>query len=343
MNTFFAILCGGSGTRLWPLSRKNKPKQFIPFLKNKSLLELTVDRIKPLTSSQNQICLVSTEEQKKLIIETVGSKIGFLINEPLPKNTGPALLLTCLEIEKTTPDSVVAFMHSDAFIEDEKNFQDSLELAIQHASDNDVIVTLGITPRYPATGYGYIQTKEKEATIRNIYPIEQFHEKPHLELAQKYVTQNNMFWNPGFFIAKASVFINEFKKFEPSLYETILNYTKHATGYETAKKISFDHAVMERTKNAVVMPCNFKWSDVGNLNVFLSTKEAIAKKHTKALSIESHNNIYHTSKKTITFINVNDLCVIETKDSIVIAKRDCTEKIKEAQSFLKKENLESLL
>jgi mannose-1-phosphate guanylyltransferase/mannose-6-phosphate isomerase len=345
MKIFFAILCGGSGTRLWPIGRQSNPKQFIPFAGEKSLLEMTIDRIAPLSKSQKNIHLVSTQEQEPLIKKTIGSQIGSIIKEPTPRNTGPALLLASLELSKQDPNAVIVFMHSDAFIPDEQNFRDHLSIAIEYAKAHDKIVTLGIIPRSPATGYGYIQAASTtKIKTKNLYPLKQFHEKPSLEIAQQYVTQDDMFWNPGFFIAKASLFIGEFKSFEPILYKTICKHSTENIGYENAKKISFDHAVMEKTKKAVVMPCDFQWSDVGNLNVFVKTKDDLNKKTKKGFfNINARNNISHTSKKIVTFIDVNDLCVVETEDAIVVSKRTSTEKIKELQRLLKEQNLEELL
>jgi len=133
MNTYFTILCGGSGTRLWPLSRKNRPKQFVPFLGNKTLLEQTIERIEPLAKNKNHIGVVTTQEQIQLIKQTAGNKIGFIVEEPCARNTGPALLYACFEIQKKDPYSIITFMHSDAFIPDAKNFREHLSVAIKYA------------------------------------------------------------------------------------------------------------------------------------------------------------------------------------------------------------------
>jgi len=336
-NIYFAILCGGSGTRLWPLSTKKRPKQFVPFLNNKTLLEQTVERIEPLTNNKNQICLISTEKQEDLIKKTVGNKIGFIVKEPVPRNTGPALLYACLEIAKQDPNAVVAFMHSDAFIPDEENFRKHLTIALKHAQDNNVIVTLGIMPTRPATGYGYIQASEsKNITCKNVYPVKNFHEKPDLKTAEKYISQQDMFWNPGLFIGKVSVFSEEFKNLSQEVYKSVTNFSQTNNEYEKTPSISFDHAIMEKTKRAVVMPCDFEWNDVGNLDVFLSLKEKYEGINSQILNIESSNNVVSVKNKLITLIGVKNLCIVEENGILVVAQRNKTEQVKNVLALLNK-------
>jgi|SaaInlLV_10m_DNA_2_1039722.scaffolds.fasta_scaffold01914_2 mannose-1-phosphate guanylyltransferase/mannose-6-phosphate isomerase len=335
MNTYFTILCGGSGTRLWPLSRKNRPKQFVPFLGNKTLLEQTIERIEPLAKNKNHIGVVTTQEQIQLIKQTAGNKIGFIVEEPCARNTGPALLYACFEIQKKDPYSIITFMHSDAFIPDAKNFREHLSVAIKYAKKNNIIATLGIIPTTPATSYGYIQADAKNITAKTCYPLKQFHEKPNQQTAEKYIKQNDMFWNPGLFIGKVSVFLQEFKTHAPEMYDAVKKYVATNSGYETVPKISFDCAVMEKTKNAVVMPCDFEWSDVGNLDVFLSLKEKFEGQTSKTLSLESSNNLVHVEGKIVALIGIKNLCIVEQDGILVIIQRDKVENVKNILPMIK--------
>jgi Mannose-1-phosphate guanylyltransferase len=332
VNNYFVILCGGSGTRLWPLSRKNRPKQLLPFLNNSSLLEQTIDRLTPLAPIKENLWLMTTQEQEPLIMHAVEHKVGFLLQEPLSRNTGPAILYSCLEIEKQNPNAIAVFLPTDHFIPETTKFCSYLQKAIAYAEVNNTIVTLGLMPTSPATEYGYIQAQATSIEAGTAYPVEKFHEKPLLSIAQTYFKQPNMFWNLGIFIGKVSVFINEYKTCAPEMFTTVSNFYSNKTSYNLVPSQSIDYAVMEKSNNISVIPCDFAWSDVGNLNIFLTLNKQ--KPIHEIINIDATNNIAKTNKKLIAFIGVDDLCVIEDDDVIVVAKRTDIEKVKEVHKIL---------
>jgi len=327
-NVYFVILCGGSGTRLWPLSRKNRPKQLLPFLNNKSLLEQTIDRISTIAYKKENIGIITTKYQEKLINKNIKEKIGFLLKEPVPRNTGPAILYSCLEIEKKNKDATVVFLASDPFIPDTEKYCFYLKKAIEYGKNSNKIVTLGLIPTRPATGYGYIQANEKKISAGKVYDVKSFHEKPNLEKAKKYLEQNNFFWNLGMFVGKVQTFLNEYKIHAPEMF---------CENYESSPSISIDYAIMEKSKNVSVVPCDFEWTDVGNLETFLLVKQKYEKPENEIINIDSKNNIAQTNKKIVSFIGVENLCVIEDGDVIVVAKRDQVEKIKQIHPVINEE------
>lgn len=342
---YFVILGGGSGTRLWPLSRKNRPKHLLPFLNDKSLLEQTIERIKPIAQGET-IAVVTAESQKELITSSATE----LFVEPSPRNTGPAILLSCLEIAEKSPEAVVVFLAADHFIPETKKYCTYLAKAVKQASKKDKIITLGLMPTHAATGYGYIQAKTSNSLTSSpllhagsFYDVKKFHEKPNLEKAEEYVRNGNMFWNLCMFIGKVSLFIEEYKKHAPKIYHAVLNYKKSGAGYEDAPATSIDFAVMEKSKNISVMPCDFEWTDVGNLNTFLSIQEKYGIKNAKIINIDGKHNVAKTDKKIVTFIGVDNICLIEDEDVIVVAKRDQVEKVKELQKTLKASHQDTLL
>lgn len=350
--TYFIILCGGSGTRLWPLSRKNKPKQLLPFLNDKSLLEQTIERIGSISNKEN-IGIVTTQDQAKLVAKELKAPPAFTIEEPSPRNTAPAILLGCLEIAKRAPDTVIAVLTSDHFIPETEKFCSYLQKAIDFASQHDRIVTLGLMPTRPATGYGYIQAKVSNklgsSPILNagsVYDVKRFHEKPNLEKAEEYVAHGDMFWNLGMFIGKATCFINEYKKHAPAIFDAVSKFVETGDGYENAPTISIDYAIMEKSKNISVMPCDFIWNDVGNLDVFLSIQQksdGIIPSCSQIINVDGKRNIAKVNKKIVTFIGLDDVCIIEDGDVLVVAKRSEIEKVREARSLLEKERREELL
>jgi mannose-1-phosphate guanylyltransferase/mannose-6-phosphate isomerase len=338
MNTYFIILCGGSGKRLWPISQKNRPKQLVPFIQNRSLLEDTIDRIELIAHDKNNIGIITTKEQSNLISHNIKNKIGFMYEEPIGRNTGPAILYSALEMGKKDPNSVIAILPADAFIPDKKRFCSYLPKAIDYAFRNDKIVTLGLIPTYPATGYGYIQAK---SCTQEISPVKKFHEKPNKKQALEYVDQGDMFWNLCMFIGKTHKFISEYKKHVPEMFDRVHEYFTTGKNYNRAPNISIDYAIMEKSEDIAVIPADFEWSDVGNLDTFLSIQQKHEKERTKIINIDSKNNIAKTtSKKIVTFVGVNNLCVIEEDNTLVIAKRDEVEKIKLVHDRLQEKDLD---
>lgn len=348
------ILCGGGGERLWPLSRKKKPKQFISFSKNGTLLEQTIKRVSPVVSDKKRVGIVTTEKQIELLSDQVRENVGIVIKEPAGRNTAPAILYSLFELEKKDKDAIVVFLPADSFVAEDEMYQTYVNKAIEYAQMNEKIVTLGVIPTRPATGYGYIQAvvdKHSTVTCGLIYEVSQFHEKPDKKTAERYMNQGNMFWNISVFIAKVSVFINECKTCAPQLFEQMKDFLSNKISYDALESISIDYAVMEKSKNVSVLPCDFEWSDVGNLDVFLSLQQRLCKKRgdIEIINIESDKNLVQLSqndgdkKKAVVFLGVDDICLIEDDNVILVAHRREVEKVKQVLQTLRKKSLEEFI
>ena len=338
-NVYFIILAGGSGTRLWPLSRKNKPKQFLSVGTEKTLIDQAIERVSSLVPKEN-IWISTTKEQEENIIAHVGEKIGQIIVEPGLRNTGPAILLACLELQKQNKKASVIFLPADPFISDKDSFVGYVKQAIDFTLSYDHITLLGLTPTYPATGYGYIEfdrlfEKPKHGTFEP-FPVIQFHEKPSLETAKAYIKKNNMLWNIGMFCGKVSVFVDEFKKVAPEIYEGVTAYVNGQGGYNNVKSDSIDYAVMEKSDNIFVLPVDFPWCDVGNIEVFLTIQKDAMKLKNNTISVNAKNNLVDVKNKLVALIGVDDLCIVETDDVILVTKRDEAKKVKLVVNQLKK-------
>jgi len=352
------ILCGGNGTRLWPISRVLMPKQFVKLFDDKSLFQLTVERNSVMCETQ---LIVSNQEQYFLAsdqMEEMGKTSGKYLLEPMGKNTAPAIALACMALDK---DEVVLVTPSDHLIKDEKAYKKVVEKAKELALQ-DSLVTFGIEPTFAEVGYGYIQAKPESNDKCSIFNVELFHEKPDFKTATKYLEENSKFntehsslflWNSGMFCFKAGVFLDELKKHSPKIYETCKiafenKKIQHSTlriqhSYmEAIPSDSIDYAVMEKSKKVKVVPSNIGWSDVGS---FDSLSEELKIDNTDMIiEEESEDNFYYSDdkNKVIATVGLEDFIVIDTKDALLISKKGQTQKVKNIVNKLKSTHSELL-
>jgi mannose-1-phosphate guanylyltransferase len=342
------ILCGGNGTRLWPISRKLMPKQFVKLFNDQSLFQLTVER-------NNKVCdsnfIISNTDQYFLAIDQLeeDKKYNFenakFLLEPVGRNTAPAIALACFDLDH---DELVLVTPSDHLIKDEVEYEKVLGEA-KRLAELDNLVTFGITPTFAETGFGYIEAltgpighplpvNEREH-LKGV-DVKAFHEKPDFETASKYLEAGNYYWNSGMFCFKAGVFLEELKKYSPEIYEASkIAYENKVYLEEKQMRIkledmlnipddSIDYAVMEKSQIVKVIPSNIDWSDVGSF-------DALAEE----LPNDENNN-FVLSKKRTELIDVEDLIIIDTDDALLISKKGSSQKVKEIVNKLKEESSE---
>lgn len=331
------ILAGGSGTRLWPLSRNQIPKQFLKLYSyNLTLFQKTFYRSLKLVEIDN-IYIITSKKYKNLILKDIEElKVNFNIDniliEPEAKNTLPAIYAGVFEISKKNKDSVVVFP-SDHIIENEKEF-----IEIIKKSENLVqnsIVTFGIKSNSPNTGYGYISPGKKVGTG---YYVDKFIEKPSYEKAIKYVNLGYL-WNAGIFMFDSDFFINEVKLFSPNIYSAFKSSRSIDDAFSLIEeKISIDYGLIEKSKNIVVVPVDIGWNDLGCFDSFYEVFNKDKNSniiHGESIVIDSSNNIIHTdSGKLVSLIGLNDLIIIDTKDALLICKRNNSQQVKKIVKVL---------
>lgn len=330
------ILCGGNGTRLWPISRTLMPKQFVKLFDDKSLFQMTVERNKNVCREQ---FIVSNAEQYFLAVDQLEeikhSQNRFLL-EPVGRNTAPAIALACLALN---PEEVVLVSPSDHLVKDEVAYAKVLQEARKLAED-DNLVTFGITPKFAETGFGYIESKGQD--------VKAFHEKPDKETAQKYVDAGNFYWNSGIFCFKAGLFLEELQKYSPEIYEASKTAFENASkdgiyrivhdDMQAIPEDSIDYAVMEKSDKVKVVSANIGWSDLGSFDALADEFEKDKNGNSiddNLIAINSKNNFIYSSDRMIALADIDDLIVVDTPDALLISKKGNSQKIKSIVKELK--------
>lgn len=328
------ILSGGSGTRLWPISRTKLPKQFCEIFE-KSLMDLTLERVKSLETPwilTGSALSPMTEQLRK----DHALPADHVIYEPLAKNTAPAIaLLVKILSSKNLENEVVCILPADHLIENKPAFLESLNKAGTLAME-DKIVTLGIKAQSPNTGYGYIQ---KDPTSHQVF---KFHEKPDLKTAQEFLASGNYFWNAGIFVFKVSTMIKEFEKLQPIMWSKIQGLSNDLSNiseiYKQLDSISFDYAILEKmsSKNLACIPCDCAWNDVGSWEAVAESLKLIVQPQLFYEEKSENNFIFPVARKHYALLGVDNMMVLDTPDALLIAKKGEGQKVKNIVEHFKK-------
>jgi mannose-1-phosphate guanylyltransferase len=346
-------MAGGSGTRFWPRSKAAKPKQYLNLFGNDSLLQSTIKRFSTFTETDN-IYVVSGKSQAAVLEEqTPMLPKANLIYEPVGKNTLPCIGLAAMFAEKENPDGVMVVTPSDHLIENDELFRDTVLAAVKIAEERNGIVTVGITPTYPATGYGYVKTAEEITGSDKIrqFKVERFVEKPNEETAANYLKQGGFYWNSGMFIFKIPVFIDAMKQFAPALYSDLRKIQAELgkasfdqtldTIYSAIEGISVDYGIMEHAKNIYLVEGNFVWNDLGSWESVYLTAEKDENGNAGAgesVIIDSKNSYIYSETGIIALVGLDDVIVVQDGNTTLVCKRDKAEEIKKVVDRLKAEN-----
>lgn len=333
-NTYAVIMAGGSGTRFWPLSKRSKPKQFLDVLgTGQSLLQMTFDRFAEYIPAEN-IYIVSNDKYEEIIKEQLPSiRKDQVLLEPFQRNTAPCIAYACYKIAQENPDATVVVSPSDHAIFKEREFYDAIKNAIDAVENEEKLVTIGVTPNRPETGYGYIQYHSE--VDDNVKLVKTFTEKPELELAEKFVESGDFVWNAGVFVWNVTAIQKAFAEFLPDVDEAFQQlspdfYTdKEKEGVEVAyaqcKNISIDYGVMEKAQNVYVVLGDFGWSDLGSwdsLYEINSKDEAGNVVEGNALVFDSNNCLIKGPEDKLIVVNGLDDCLVAYhEDALLITKK----------------------
>ena len=343
------ILAGGGGVRLWPLSREFYPKQFINLVNDTSLFQDTIMRLPDELYSPLVIC---NEEHRFIVAEQlrqINSANKGIILEPIGKNTAPAIAIAAMNLLNEREDPILLVLSADHLIDNNQKFLKTIRIA-RKIAEQGKMVAIGVQPNKPEIGYGYIEVDNSEKN--EYYNIISFTEKPNLKAAKKYLNSGNHYWNSGIFIFKASVYLNELKKYEPEIFtickKSCVNPPKdldfirldNEEFYKCPNK-SIDYAVMEKTNNGAVVPFDGSWSDIGSWEALWSSKVKDSNNNVSEGDVvlkKVQNSYIHSSNRLIVVNDISDLIIIDTQDALLVSSKKSSQDIKNIVQNLKKDN-----
>lgn len=345
------VLAGGSGTRLWPLSRQHYPKQLLKLFGNNTMLQQTILRLRGVPDLADPI-VVCNQEHRFTVAEQlheIGIVNANIILEPVGRNTAPALALAALYAQEIDQSSILLVLSADHMIRDIPAFQQSVSGAIE-AAESKYLVTFGVTPTHPETGYGYIKTQADTISSKNYFPVVEFVEKPNLETAEAYLAAKCYYWNSGMFVFRSDIFLQELAQQSPdvviaadkskSLAVRDLDFIRvDRDTFSVAPNISIDYALMEKSRNVVCIPLTAGWSDVGDWKSYweLSDKDKDGNSFIgDSLDIGSTNTLVFSQDKLVATLGVDNLMIINTPDAVMVADKSKAQNVKAIISQIEK-------
>ena len=341
------IMAGGKGTRFWPLSTEEKPKQFLNLVGDNTMIQMTVNRILPIIPIERIFVCTGEKYIDYVINQLPKLPKENIIVEPEGRNTAPCIALSSMIIKRKFNDASVLVLPSDHLIEKEDEFRSIILKGNDFLEKNPYnIVTLGIQPNRPETGYGYIKLKDE--IFNNIYKVDKFVEKPDENTAKKYLANGNYLWNSGMFLWKAENIINQIKNYSPEIYEALKeietieedvigNYIKE--NYKNTTNISIDYAVLEHSKDIYVIPSDIGWDDIGTWKAVERYRDRDLDNNIVAENvsvIESKSNMIVNNKKRVVLIGIEEVMTLETEDSIFIVNKKYMDNLRDYQKYVDK-------
>ena len=351
---FAVIIAGGRGTRFWPASRKDHPKQLLNIIGDHSMLQMTVDRLQKMKNIEDIFIVTGNHLEKKIKKTISGVKARNIIIEPSAKNTAPAIALAALHIKQKRTDAVMGVFPADHLIVGAQKFSKTVRSAIQIANKKKTLVTIGIEPHYPATGYGYIQynTKSEDKHL-NAYPVKTFAEKPHQKLAERFLKSGDFLWNGGMFVWNIESFFQELNTYMPELNSQLAKIEKRILKKENFSRLwskiepdSIDYGLFEKTKNIHVVRAEFEWNDLGSWNSIFDISRKTKENNVirgDGIVLDGKNNFIESHNHFTAVIGQSDLVVVSTGDATLVVPKDRVEEVKRIIQHLEKTKKKDLL
>ncbi len=359
MNVFAVLMAGGVGTRFWPRSRAKNPKQVLNIVDSDTMIQATYKRLMGLIEPSN-ILVVTNQEQKEIISYQISDlKEDNFIIEPFGRNTAPCIGLAAVRIVQADADGIMVVLPADHLISNVEEFRKVIRFATEFAAESGGLITLGITPDHPATGYGYVQRGEKVKSFdgHSVFKVKTFAEKPNHDTAVRFLESGDFYWNSGMFIWKASIILHEIEEKLPELYEGLMEIKSHLgrkdysavveSVYRRIRGISIDYGVMQTAMNAYVIPTEMGWNDVGSWEVVYEIspkdKNKNAGEYKEIVQVDSGENYIYSPDKLVALVGVKNLVVVDTGDALLICKKSRSQDVKEIVEQLKKSGMDEYI
>lgn len=354
---YAVIMAGGVGSRFWPYSRQAQPKQFLSVLSEESLIQATLGRLSGVIAPQNAYVLTHERYVTQTANQLPAVPQNQILAEPISKNTAPCIAYAAIELLKKDKDATMVVLPADHLISNVKQFHEVLKVAEVEAQKPNTLVTIGIQPTHPETGYGYIQFEAGEGYVGEIkaYAVKNFAEKPDLETAKSFLASGDFLWNSGMFIWRADTILAEMQKYMPDLVEAFAEIAATTdvrpemtlAAFQASPKESIDYGIMEKAETVKVVPGNFGWNDVGDWRAVqeLSPEKDDAGNAVKGnvLIEDSKNSLVFTDEKLIALVGLEDVMVVNTPDAILVCHKDKAQKVKNVVDYFNLNNLNEYL
>lgn len=351
MVMYCVIMAGGKGTRFWPRSRATLPKQLLDIVSERTMLQETILRILPCCPPEN--ILIITNVQQEALVRSQASMVPSenIIAEPVGRNTAPCIAVAAAWILRHGVDDVMAVVPADHFIKDANTFRRCIKVAADAAARHDVLITIGINPRSPETGYGYIQKGDGSLPgFDDVIRVERFHEKPDRTTAEAFLKQGNFFWNSGMFVWRASVILREIAEHLPDLYQAVAPLENCNTReeflrsvadvYQRVRPISIDYGVMEKARQVYVIRGDFGWSDIGSWSAIYDIADRDINGNVirgEVIAHDTHNSLIFSEKRLVAVSGLRDVIVVETGDAVLVCSKDNAQEIRHIVEALERE------
>ncbi len=352
---YSVVMAGGIGSRFWPASRRQRPKQFLSVFGEGTLIQNTVARLQGLVPPER--CLVVTHaryvEQTRDQLPAVPEEN--VLAEPISRNTAPCIAFAAVELLRRDPDATMIVLPADHVITNVKRFHQVLRAAIEKAQEPNALVTIGITPTHPETGYGYVQFESASYAAGDVpaaFPVRTFAEKPDVATAERFLDSGDFLWNSGMFIWRADTILSQMRLHLPDAIEAfsaLLDRSEPPTdeevlhAYQSSPRISIDYGVMERAEHVFVVPGSFGWNDIGDWRAVyeLSEKDQIGNALTGNVIVHNASrNLVHARDRLVVLVGIHDAVVVDTEDAVLICNRESTQQVKNVVDYLHAHQLE---
>ena len=357
MKKYALVLAGGKGERFWPWSRSSEPKQFLTLTGTRSLIQQTWDRLQKFIPPQN--ILVATGQSFVPLVRKHLPHLpaGNILVEPLGRNTAPCIGLAALRLQKMDPQAIMLVLPADHLVINQKAFQQCLQQCLELAAEKDFLITIGIKPSRPETGYGYIEKKETPLTGRpGVYRIKQFVEKPNLEKAQQFLAAGNFCWNSGIFAWKTKLILAKIQEYLPDLYRGLKEIEPYlgtpdekealAKLFPTLPSVSIDYGVMEKEKNILMVQGDFDWDDLGSWTALAKQFREEGKQNVskgRHLGIATKDCLVYAQDALVATLGVSDLVIVQSNGVVLVCSMERAQEIKNLVRKLKTKGLEQYL